>query len=58
MQLTGGCDGGGATVTVADQIFRTATQFREVQTVKLRGPDGKTAQPSGPENSRPDCLEP
>jgi hypothetical protein len=58
IQLTGGCDAGGASVTVADQLFRTVTQFREVETVKLLGPDGKTQQPDGAENSRPACLEP
>lgn len=58
IQLTGGCDSGGSTVTIAEQIFRTASQFREVKTVKLLDPKGNTQQPSGAENSRPACLEP
>ena len=58
VQLKGGCDSGGASVTVAEQLFRTVTQFREVETVKLLGPDGKTQEPDGVKNSRPACLEP
>lgn len=58
LQLTGGCDSAGSSVTIAEQIFRTAGQFREVKTIKLLDTKGNTQQPSGAENSRPSCLEP
>ncbi len=58
LQLTGGCDSAGSSVTIADQIFKTAGQFREVKTIKLLDTKGNTQLPSGAENSRPSCLEP
>ena len=58
VQLKGGCDSEGSTVTIADSIIRTAKQFREVKTVKILDTAGKTSQPTGAEDSMPACLEP
>ncbi len=58
VQLKGGCDSEGSTVTIADSIIRTAKQFREVKTVKILDTAGKTSNPTGAEDSRPACLEP
>lgn len=56
--LKDGCDGGGSAITVYDLLVPTLAQFEEIQHVKVYSPDGQTAEPSGPSNSRPGCLEP
>lgn len=56
--LKGGCDAGGATLTVYDLIVPTMKQFEFVQHVKVYDPEGQTADPTSPADSRPACLEP
>jgi len=58
IKLTGGCDSGGSTVTVADEIMPTLKQFDTVDFVKIYDPDGETEQPRGRTDSIPFCLEP
>jgi hypothetical protein len=59
VQLTGGCNAGGSAVaTVATQIFPILRQFSTVDWVKIYGPDGTTASPTGRRDSIPDCLNP
>lgn len=55
--LVGGCDGGGAALTVADHIRATLRQFPEVRHVRIRDPDGETSEPALPD-SLPRCLLP
>jgi hypothetical protein len=56
--LTGGCDAGGADLTVADEIMPTLRQFPSADWVKILDPDGETQRPYGPTDSIPDCLAP
>jgi hypothetical protein len=58
VRLTGGCDAGGSTVTVADEIRPTLRQLPTVRWVKILGPGGRTERPSGRSDSVPTCLEP
>ena len=58
LRLTRACGSGGSTVTVADQIVPTLRQFPAVDHVKIYSPGGQTAQPGGPVDSIPSCLEP
>lgn len=58
VKLTGGCDSGGSTVTVADEIMPTLKQFDTVDFVKIYDPQGETEQPRGRTDSIPFCLEP
>lgn len=58
VHLAGGCDSGGSTFTVADQIIATLVQFTSVDAVKIYDPDGQTASPDEPGDSVPFCLEP
>jgi hypothetical protein len=58
VQLTGGCDSGGSTFTVADLIGPTLKQFHTVRWVKIYDPKGRTEQPTGRRDSIPTCLEP
>jgi len=58
VHLTGGCDSGGSTFTVASLIVPTLRQFPTVSTVKIYDPDGTTEHPTGPDDSVPECLEP
>lgn len=58
VRLTGGCNSGGSTVSIAGSIFPTLLQFSNVQYVKIYDPAGRTGDPTGPSNSVPDCLEP
>ena len=48
----------GSTVTVANEIVPTLTQFPSVDWVKIYGPGGHTEQPSGSSDAIPTCLEP
>lgn len=58
VHLAGGCDSGGSTFTVADQIIATLVQFTSVDAVKIYDPDGQTESPDEPGDSIPFCLEP
>jgi hypothetical protein len=58
VRLTGGCDSGGSTVTIAGEIKPTLRQFDSVDWVKIYDPDGNTANPTGKVDSVPECLEP
>lgn len=56
--LTGGCNSGGASFTVADLITPTLKQFSSVRYVKIYNPRGSTQRPTGNSDSIPTCLEP
>lgn len=56
--LRGGCSSGGSTITVAGEIMPTLRQFDTVDWVKVLSPAGDTAEPTGPTDSIPDCLNP
>ena len=58
VRLTGGCDSGGATFTVANEIMPTLKQFTRVDVVKIYDPRGETERPRGRSDSIPTCLEP
>ncbi len=58
VRLTGGCDSGGATFTVANEIMPTLKQLDTVDVVKIYDPEGRTEQPRGRSDSIPTCLEP
>ncbi len=58
VQLTGGCNSGGSTVTIAGEIMPTLRQFGSVDWVKIYGPAGHTETPNGRSDSIPVCLEP
>lgn len=54
--LTGSCNTRGQTPTIADELMPTLKQFPSVQWVKIYGPDGQTAHPTGDSDSLPTCL--
>jgi hypothetical protein len=58
VRLVGGCSSGGSTVTIAGEIMPTLRQFATVDWVKIYGPGGHTADPTGPTDSIPECLNP
>lgn len=58
VRLAGGCNSGGSTFNVGDEIAATLRQFPTVDTVKIYDPDGKTERPDSPGDSIPECLEP
>lgn len=58
VHLVGGCDSGGSTYTIANQITPTLKQFPTVSYVKIYDPDGHTASPDGPSDSIPAGLNP
>jgi hypothetical protein len=58
VRLRGGCSSGGSTVTIAGEIMPTLRQFDTVDWVKVLDPSGATADPSGPTDSIPECLNP
>ena len=58
VQLTGGCDSGGSTVTIAGEIMPMLRQLASVRWVKIYGPAGHTERPNGRVDSIPTCLEP
>ena len=58
VRLTGGCSSGGSTVTIAGSIMPTLRQFATIDWVKIYGPGGHTADPNGPSDSIPACLNP
>jgi Sporulation and spore germination len=58
LRLTHGCNSGGATTTVANEIVPTLKQFPSVDRVKIFDPHGHTESPTGASDSIPACLEP
>ena len=56
--LTGNCNSGGATYTIANPLYANLMQFGTVSYVKIYDQNGNTEQPSGYTNSIPACLEP
>lgn len=58
VRLTGGCDSGGSTATIAGAIMPTLNSFASVDAVKIYDPSGRTERPGGRVDSMPECLEP
>jgi hypothetical protein len=58
LYLTGQCNSGGATYTVAQPLMANLLQFEEIDYVKIYDETGETEQPEGHSNSIPFCLEP
>jgi hypothetical protein len=58
VQLTGGCNARGSTVTIAGSIMPSLKQFSTVRYVKIYDPRGHTGSPNGRSDSIPDCLNP
>jgi hypothetical protein len=58
IQLTGGCNSHGSTLTVASEIMSTLKQFSSVHWVKIYDPAGHTEHPTGHSDSIPTGLEP
>jgi hypothetical protein len=56
--LTGTCNSGGATYTLAQLIEKNLLQFPEIKWVKIYDQNGKTEMPDGQSSSIPICLEP
>ncbi|HEX8992590.1 MAG TPA: peptidoglycan DD-metalloendopeptidase family protein [Anaerolineales bacterium] len=56
--LTGQCNSGGSTFTIAQPIRDSLKQFSNIQFVKIYDQNGNTEQPDGPTDSIPACLEP
>lgn len=57
--LTGACNSGGATYTIAQPLMANLLQFSpQVRYVKIYDQNGATSQPDGKVNSIPACLEP
>jgi len=58
VQLTGGCNSNGSTVTIAGEIMPTLRQLANVDHVKIYDTTGHTERPYGHSDSIPVCLEP
>lgn len=58
VRLLGSCNSSGSTFTIANEIVPTLKQFASVDHVKIFDPAGHTAEPEGPVDSIPGCLEP
>jgi hypothetical protein len=56
--LSGECQSGGATYTIAQPLGANLRQFAEVRFVKIYDAQGTTEQPDGDSDSIPACLEP
>jgi hypothetical protein len=56
--LTGACNSGGSTYTIADALRTNLLQFTEIQWVKIFDGDGNTQTPDGQGDSIPACLQP
>jgi len=56
--LTGPCNSGGATFTIAGPLMATLLAFPEIEYVKLYDESGQTGDPDGFSNSIPSSLEP
>ena len=54
--LTGICNGGGATYTIANLINANLKQFAGIDYVKIYDQNGTTQTPSGQSDSIPACL--
>ncbi|HET7018362.1 MAG TPA: hypothetical protein VFI65_30870 [Streptosporangiaceae bacterium] len=57
LQLLGGCQATGSSVTLADEIVPTLKQFPLVRAVKIYDPAGQTEESAGRVDSIPLCLE-
>jgi hypothetical protein len=58
VRLTGGCEGGSSSFTIADSIIPTLRRLRTVDWVKVSDPSGMTQFPTGRRDSVPRCLAP
>lgn len=58
VRLTGGCNSGGSTFTVANEIRSTLRPLTSVRWTKIYDAKGRTESPSGKSDSIPQCLEP
>lgn len=58
VRLTGGCNAGGSTASIAGEIMPSLRQFSTVDFVKIYDPSGHTERPNGFSDSIPVCLEP
>ncbi len=56
--LTGQCNSGGSTYSIANLIFANLAQFPEIQWIKIYDENGETEIPAGQSSSIPFCLEP
>jgi hypothetical protein len=56
--LTGDCNSGGATYTIANLIFVNLERLNNIDYVKIYDRFGQTEEPFGPTNSIPYSLEP
>lgn len=56
LRLTGGCEGGSSSFTIADSILPTLRRLRTVDWVKVYDPSGQTRYPTGRRDSIPSCL--
>jgi hypothetical protein len=56
--LTGSCDSGGATYTIANVIRTNLLQFVQIQHIRIYDPGGTTENPDPNADSIPACLEP
>jgi hypothetical protein len=58
VRLSGECNSGGSTYTIANLIFANLAQFPSIQAVKIYDQNGETETPLGMSSSIPFCLEP
>jgi hypothetical protein len=58
VNLTGECNSGGSTYTIANLIFANLKQFAVIKYVKIYDQNGETGTPEGKSDSIPFCLEP
>ena len=58
IRIRGGCSSGGATVSIADEIFPTLRQHPKISWIKILDWRGRTERPTGQVDSIPECLEP
>ncbi|MGB8020634.1 MAG: hypothetical protein WCF04_05355 [Candidatus Nanopelagicales bacterium] len=58
LSLAGGCDSGGSTFTIANEIMPTLRRLKNVSWVKIYDTKGRTETPRGRSDSIPECLEP
>ena len=56
--LTGTCNSGGSTYTIANLIFANLKQYTGIDFVKIYDQGGSTETPDGASDSIPACLEP
>lgn len=56
LQLRGGCNSNGSTVTIYDHLSKTLKGFPEIEHVRIVGPDESVPTEKG--DHRPACLEP